>query len=49
MGKPIAIPKRTNRELQRILAQVERVRRLCDQIESAVWTAVGAPRPKRPR
>ena len=49
MGKPIAILRRTNRELQRILAQVERVRRLCDQIESAVWTAVGAPKRKRPR
>lgn len=41
------IPKRTNRELQRILAQVERIRVMCDRIESAVWTAIGAPKKRK--
>lgn len=40
--------KRTRRSLQAILVQIERVRKLCDRIENAVWDAVGAPKKRRP-
>lgn len=48
MARPvIKLPKSTNRALQKILTQVERVRVLCDRIESEVWDAVGAPKKRK--
>lgn len=38
-----------DRRLAAVLTNVERIRRLCDRVEEAIWDAIGAPRPRRRR